>query len=146
MLVSGIIRCIVIQAKPKFGDGKFKVEYTDRTALLSWPKPSGDFSRQAVQKTPGITKKNQQCEGECVEEEVWLNQTSHTTYIEPGRQYRFRLVLYDGDVLVQSLENPEITGSNLSPLLSPFTTVHNNINKGTAFCLLRGSEKALKKQ
>ena len=113
MLVSGIIRCIFIQAKPKFEDGKFKVEYTDKTALLSWPKPTGAFSRQAVQKTPGITKKNQQCEGECVEEEVWLNQTSHTTDIEPGRQYGFRLVLYDGDVLVQSLENPEITGSNL---------------------------------
>ena len=110
MLVSDISTCIFIIAKPKFEDGKFKVEYTDRTALLSWPKPWGAFSRQAVQKTPGTTKKSQQCEGECVEEEVWLNQTSHTTEIEPGRQYGFRLVLYDGDVLVQSLEDPEITG------------------------------------
>ena len=60
-----------------------------------------------------------------MEEEVWLNQTSHTTDIEPGRQYRFRLVLYDGDVLVQSLENLEIRGSNLSTISSPFTIVHN---------------------
>ena len=47
----------MIIAKPKFEDGKFKVEYIEKTALLSWPKPSGDFSRQAVQKTPGTTKK-----------------------------------------------------------------------------------------
>ena len=115
----------MIKAKPKFEDGKFKVEYTDKTALLSWPKPSGDFSRQAVQKTPGTTKKSQQCHGECVEEDMPLSQTSHTTNIEPERQYRFRLVLYDGDVLVQSLEDPEITGSNLSTISSPFTIVHN---------------------
>ena len=40
-----------------------------------------------------------------------LDQTSHTTDIEPGRQYRFRLVLYDGDVVVQSLENPVRKGN-----------------------------------
>ena len=51
-----------------------------------------------------------------MEEEVPLNQTSHTTDIDPNRQYGFRLVLYDGDVVVQSLENPvskENEGNNI---------------------------------
>ena len=37
-----------------------------------------------------------------------LNQTSHITNIEPGQKYEFKLVLYDGDVVVQSLLGPRI--------------------------------------
>ena len=44
-----------------------------------------------------------------MEEEVPLNQTSHKTKIEPDQKYEFKLVLYDGDVVVQSLEGPKIT-------------------------------------
>ena len=98
-----------IKAKPKFDDGEFQVVYKGSTAVLSWPKASGDFTKQAVQKKPFSWRRKRAivlCEGDCVEEEVPINHTSHTTDIEPGRQYGFRLVLYDGDVLVQSLENP----------------------------------------
>ena len=35
-----------------------------------------------------------------------LSQTSHTTDIEPDKEYEFRLLLYDGNVVVQSLEGP----------------------------------------
>ena len=97
-----------IKAKPTFENDEFQVEYKGNNAVLSWPKAAGDFTKQAIQKKPFIWRKRDisLCEGECVEEEVPLDQTSHITDIEPGRQYGFRLVLYDGDVVVQSLENP----------------------------------------
>ena len=97
-----------IKAKPTFDDGEFQVEYKGSTAVLSWPKPTGDFTKQAIQKKPFFWRGKRAiglCDGECVEEEVPLDQTSHTTDIQPGTQYGFRLVLYDGDVVVQSLEN-----------------------------------------
>ena len=45
-----------------------------------------------------------------MEEEVPLNKTSHTTEIETGQKYEFKLLLYDGDVVVQSLEGPVTKG------------------------------------
>ena len=83
--------------------------YTRVVAVLSWPKASGDFTKQAVWKKPAFRRRKRAislCEGDCVEEEVPLDQTSHTTDIEPGRQYGFQLVLYDMEVVIQSLENP----------------------------------------
>ena len=84
--------------------------------MLSWPKPSGDFTKQAVQKKPAISRRKRAislCEGDCVEEEVPLDQTSHTTDIDPEKEYEFKLVLYDGDVIVQSLESPKIKEGSL---------------------------------
>ena len=43
-----------------------------------------------------------------MEEEVPLNQTSHITEIVPDQKYEFKLVLYDGDVVVQSLRGPKV--------------------------------------
>ena len=81
--------------------------------MLTWPKPSGDFTKQAIQRKP-VTRRRKRaisdCEGACVEEEVPLDQTSHITDIEPDKEYEFKLVLYDGDVIVQSLESPVILG------------------------------------
>ena len=104
---------LLIAAKPRFEEGRFEIEYEENTAILSWPKPSGDFTKQAIQKKPVQVKSKRsirECEGDCVEEEVPLDQTTHTTDIEPDKEYEFRLVLYDGDVIVQSLENPVILG------------------------------------
>ena len=43
----------------------------------------------------------------CEEEDVPnKNQTTYKTKIEPNTKYEFRLVLYDGNVVVQSLERP----------------------------------------
>ena len=72
-----------------------------------------NLTKQAIQKKPLHWKSKpaiSKCEGECIEEEVPLNQTSHTTDIETDRQYGFRLVLYNGDVVVQSSEDPFTKG------------------------------------
>ena len=88
--------------------------------MLSWPKPSGDFTKQAVWKKPAFSRRKRAiglCKGDCIEEEVPLDQTSHTTDIDPDEEYMFKLVLYDGDVVVQSLENPvilEVTGKSVN--------------------------------
>ena len=46
-----------------------------------------------------------------MEEEVQLNQTSHITEIEASNKYDFKLLLYDGDVVVQSLGGPKVLSS-----------------------------------
>ena len=102
---------IFIAAKPTFEDGEFTVDYRGNTATLSWPKPSGIFTRQTIQKQKVQSRKKRAingCHVECVEEEVPLNQTSHVTKIEPDQNYEFKLVLYDGDVVVQSLRGPKV--------------------------------------
>ena len=92
-----------------FREGEFSVEYKGTFAVLSWPVPTGVFTRQAIQKKmiqKKIRRAVRECEGGCVEEEVPLNQTTHITQIEENKEYEFRLILYDGEVEVQSLENP----------------------------------------
>ena len=104
---------LCIAAKPSFEEGNFQVEYKGSTAVLSWPKPSGNFTKQAIWKKPALSRQKRaisECEGGCLEEEVPLDQTSHTTDIDPDKEYEFKLVLYDGNVVVQSLENPVIFG------------------------------------
>ena len=79
--------------------------------MLSWPKPSGIFTRQTIQKQKVQRRRkraNNGCQGDCEEEEVPLNQTSHITEIEAGKKYEFKLLLYDGEVVVQSLLGPRI--------------------------------------
>ena len=83
--------------------------------MLSWPKPSGFFTRQTIQKQKVRNRKKRAsngCQGDCVEEEVPLNQTPHTTEIEAGQTYEFKLVLYDGNVVVQSLGGPKVITLN----------------------------------
>ena len=99
----------------RFEGSEFTVEYQDNKAKLSWPKPSGIFTRQTIQKQKVQNRRKRVsngCQAECVEEEVLLNQTSHITDIEPGKKYEFKLVLYDGDVVVQSLEGPKVITFN----------------------------------
>ena len=99
----------------RFEKGEFTVEYQENKAMLSWPKPSGIFTRQTIQKQKVQNRRKRVsngCQTECIEEEVLLNQTSHITDIEPGKKYEFKLVLYDGDVVVQSLKGPKIITFN----------------------------------
>ena len=105
----GLTLCLAV--KPIFEVGDFTVEYQDNKAMLSWPKPSGIFTRQTIQKQKVQNRRKRTsnvCQGDCVEEQVPLNQTSHITEIEAGQKYEFRLVLYDGDVVVQSLGSPKV--------------------------------------
>ena len=79
--------------------------------MLSWPNPSGFFTRQTIQKKKIQNRRKREsngCQGDCVEEDVPLNQTSHTTDIEAGQKYEFTLVLYDGNVVVRRLGGPRI--------------------------------------
>ena len=104
--------CIFIAARPTFSPGEFKVEYTINTAKLSWPKPSGIYTRQAIQKWKVYKRRKRavpECDSgnRCEEEDVPNNnQMTYETKIEPNQKYEFRLVLYDGNVVVQSLESP----------------------------------------
>ena len=104
--------CIFIAARPTFAPGEFKVEYTANTAKLSWPKPSGIYTRQAIQKRKVSDRKKQavsECNSgnRCEEENVPnKNLTTYETKIEPNQKYKFWLVLYDGNIVVQSLESP----------------------------------------
>ena len=100
-----------VAAKPTFSEGLFTVYYSGNSAFLSWPKPSGIFTRQTIQKQKiqnGRKKASNVCKGDIVEEEVPLHETSQATEIEPGEKYEFNLVLYDGDVVVQSLRDPKV--------------------------------------
>ena len=86
------------------------MDYWGNTATLSWPKPSGIFTRQTIQKHKVQNRFKRAitgCQGDCVED-VPLNQTSHTTKIEIGIKYEFSLVLYDGDIVVQSLGGSKV--------------------------------------
>ena len=108
MAIGEYISYFTFLAKPVFKEGEFSVEYKGTFAVLSWPAPTGVFTRQTIQKKI-IQKKTRRearkCGG-CVEEEVPLNQTTHITQIEENKEYEFRLVLYDGEVEVQSLQKP----------------------------------------
>ena len=109
-----------IAAKPRFQNGEFTVEYRGTSGLLSWPAPDGFFTRQTIQKR--IKKERSRraisdCEGDCVEEDVPLDQTSHTTDINPHMDYEFKLLLYDGEIVVQSLEDPRPKEGSLLNIL-----------------------------
>ena len=98
-----------VEAKPQFQDGEFTVEYKRASAVLSWPAPYGYFTRQTILKRINKERSIQtaiECVKDCVEEEIPLTQTSHTTDIDPNKKYEFKLLLYDEDVVVQSLEGP----------------------------------------
>ena len=108
LVVSDIILTFV-EAKPRFQDGEFTVEYKQASAILSWPALYGYFTRQTIQKRINKGTSNQaitECDIDFVEEDVPLNQTSHTTNIDPDKTYEFRLLLFDGNVVVQSWEGP----------------------------------------
>ena len=114
VLVNSIVTFIT--AKPRFQDGEFTVEFKGTSALLSWPVPDGNFTRQTIQKRIKKERSKRainECEGDCVEEEVPLNQTSHTTDVDPDKEYEFKLLLYDGNVVVQSLGGPTIKEGRL---------------------------------
>ena len=109
MLVVSNIILTFVEGKPRFHNGEFTVEYKQVSAVLSWPAPYGYFTKQTIQKRINKVTSNQatiECDIDCVEEDVPLNQISHTTDIDPDKKYEFKLLLYDEDVVVQSLEGP----------------------------------------
>ena len=86
-------------------NGTFEVKYEGGKAVLKWPKPAGDYTRQVIEQWTNNRRKRRAAEtkckknSECTEHEVEKEQTSLTITVE-HQDYTFKLVLYDGDVLV----------------------------------------------
>ena len=83
-------------------------------AVLNWPKPIGAYTKQVIEKWKVNTRQKLDCvkARNCEEEVIPIEQTSHTTDIEKDKEYKFILVLYDGEVKVAQfkLDKVIITG------------------------------------
>ena len=92
----------------------FLVEIKSTQAVLSWSKPTGSFSKQVIEKWKYAKRVKREVmsaciiAGNCEEEVIPIEQTSHTTDIEPDKEYKFILVLYDGDVKVAQFEPNDV--------------------------------------
>ena len=86
-------------------DGKFELRYEGNTANLTWSKPTGDYTRQAIEQWTNKNRQRRETETECkkkpqcIEHEVDKDQTTLTIHVE-HQDYIFMLVLYDGGVPV----------------------------------------------
>ena len=84
-------------------DGKFELRYEGNIANLTWSKPTGDYTRQAIEQWTKRNRERRETEckksPQCVEHEVDKDQTTLTIPVE-HHDYTFILVLYDGDVPV----------------------------------------------
>ena len=78
--------------------------------MLSWPKPKGNFTKQVIEKWMNVKREKREAvsdcmkAGNCEEEVIPIEQTTHTTDIDPDKEYKFILVLYDGEVKVAQFE------------------------------------------
>ena len=92
----------------------FLVEIKGIQAVLKWPKPTGSFTKQVIEKWSKAKREKREAEsdcmiaGNCEEEVVRIEETSHTTDIDPDKEYKFILVLYDGEVKVAQFEAKQI--------------------------------------
>ena len=84
----------------------FLVEVKGTQAVLSWPKPTGSFTKQVIEKWMKVKREKRETvsdcmkAGNCEEEVIPIEQTLHTTDVDPENEYKFILVLYDGEVRV----------------------------------------------
>ena len=91
--------------KPVLPNGTFEVKYEGGNAVLKWPQPSGDYTKQVIEqwtnKYRQIRAAETECQKnpECTEHEVDKDHTSLTIHVE-HHDFTFILVLYDGDVPV----------------------------------------------
>ena len=92
----------------------FLVEIKGTQAVLSWPKPTGSFTKQVIEKWSKVIREKREAvsacilAGNCEADVIPIEQTSHTTDIDPDMQYKFILVLYDGEVKVAQFEAEQI--------------------------------------
>ena len=86
-------------------NGTFEVKYDGGNAVLRWPKPAGDYTRQVIEQWTNNKRQRRAAETECqknpecTQHDLTKDQTSLNISVE-HYDYIFILVLYDGDVLV----------------------------------------------
>ena len=86
----------------------------DGKARMSWPKPTGSFTKQVIEKWKYAKREKREAvsacmiAGNCEEDVIPIKQTSHTTDIDPDKEYKFILVLYDGKVQVTQFEPDDV--------------------------------------
>ena len=108
-------RCIpvCVSDKPRL-NRRFTVELSLGKASMSWPKPTGSFTKQVIEKWKYAKREKREAvstcmiAGNCEEEVIPIDQTSHTTNIEEDKEYKFILVLYDREVKVAQFEAAQI--------------------------------------
>ena len=104
---------IVISVKAVLpNNGTFEVKYEGGNAVLRWPKPAGDYTRQVIEQRINNKRQRRPAETECqknpecTEHDLTKDQTSLTIPVE-HQDYTFILVLYDGDVPVSTYRAKE---------------------------------------
>ena len=102
----------------------------DGKAMMSWPKPTGSFTKQVIEKWKYAKREKSEVvsacmiAGNCEENVIPIEQTSHTTDIDPDKVYKFILVLYDGDVKVTQFEaDIEVRKGKLNTSFSSLSTL-----------------------
>ena len=91
------------------------VEMKGTQAVLSWSKLTGSFTKQVIEKWSEAKREKREAvsdcmnAGNCEEEVIPIHQTSYSTNIEEDKEYKFILVLYDGEVKVAQFEPDDIT-------------------------------------
>ena len=106
-------------------NGTFEVKYEDGNAVLSWPKPAGDYMRQVIEQWTNNKRQMRAVESECqknpecTEHNLTKDQTSLTIPVE-HHEYNFMLVLYDGNIPVSIFPSQVVT----DPTKSKFTVKH----------------------
>ena len=90
--------------------GKFQVVYNSTHAAMSWPKPSGKYTRQSIRFWVKRRLLKRELSDNCTrteycnEVDIPLNKTKFTVRRVPGVNYEIYLLLYDGDIQVQSFK------------------------------------------
>ena len=103
-----------IAEKVTLQSNSFLVEIKSTQALLSWSKPTGNFTKQVIEKWINAKRVKHEVmsaciiAGNCEEDTIPIEQTSHTTDIDLDKEYKFILVLYDGDVKVAQFEPNDV--------------------------------------
>ena len=108
-----IIINIIILVKPVLpSNGTFEVKYEGGNAVLKWPAPIGDYTRQVIEQWTNNKRQRRASETQCqknqwcTQHNLTKHQTSLTIPVE-HQDYTFILVLYDGDVPVSAYQAKE---------------------------------------
>ena len=101
-----------ISVKPQLTtEGRFEVTYQGNFAILSWPKPTGDYTKQVIEQWEDTNRKKRSTGRECrrrsdtcMEHPVDKNKTTTAIHVSHQRN-TFILVLYDGNVPLERFES-----------------------------------------
>ena len=104
-----LLKLLFIAEKPRISRS-FTVELLDGKARMYWSKPTGSYTIQTIETWTVISREKREAVSECMkasnceEEVIPIEQTSYTTDIDPDKEYKFILVLYDWKFRVAQFE------------------------------------------